>query len=178
MVRRFSLCAAIVMTACAGTGYLCVDSGKTRLYRPGDSGLGMAFVALLFGGYVSWWFSTGDHVVMATGAKSKGLAVIYPKNWCPCRAAMTILTEIAGIDMELVFARSIDTVVAALAIVCDVFMFEFGWRPGGTNIVALFAIIVCRHVFVDLAPGGLAVVAAYAVVRDAGVIHAGGDGKI
>ena len=83
MAGWFSLCTVIVMTGRAGAGYLCVDGCKTGLYCPGNSGLGMAFVALLFGGYVSWWFSAGNHVIMATGTKPEDLAVIYPENRCP-----------------------------------------------------------------------------------------------
>jgi len=57
-------------------------------------------------------------------------------------------------------------------------MFELSWRPGGTNVMALLAFIMCGHMFVDLATCGLAIMAAYAVVCDAGVIHACRDSKI
>jgi len=77
MFRRLSLCAAIVVTGYTGTAYLCMDSGKTGLNCPGNSGLGVAFVALLFSRYVARWFSSRNNVVMAAGTKTKDLTVVY-----------------------------------------------------------------------------------------------------
>jgi len=91
---------------------------------------------------------------------------------------MTVFAEVAGIDMEFMFACGIDTVVTALAVVCDVLMFKFRRGPGGTDVMALFAIVMCGYMFIDFTPGGLSVVAAFAVMRDACVIHTRGNGKI
>jgi len=91
---------------------------------------------------------------------------------------MTVLAEIARIDMKFVFAGGIDAIVAALAVVDDVFVFKLRRCPGGSNVMALFAIVMCGHVFFDFAPGSLSIMTTYTIVCDAGVIHARGNGEI
>ncbi len=86
-----------------------------------------------------------DYAVMARTAGADDLRVINGEDGLPDVGAMAVLANVARLDVRLVLAGRIDTVMTFGAIAREVQVIEIGRQPGDRR-VAVVAVVAARDV--------------------------------
>jgi len=162
--RRFArrIHAVVATEAVTGDVYMVEIGG-----HPGDRGV--AVVAGVAALDMCRILAHSDRAVVAGTARADDLRVIHDVSRRPDHIVMTILADIARVDVTGTFAGRLDAVMAAGTIIGNVGMVEVGRYPrvGGVAIVAGVAAADVRRVF---AGGYGAIVARTAQADDLRVV--------
>ena len=119
-------------------------------------------------------FTGRSRAVMAGTAGAKNLGVIDHDWWDPDRRAMAIFANVCRLNVGLVFAGRLDSVVAIDTITGDINVIKIGRYPGVSDMAAIAGVIadnMCR-IFARCAES---IVAPNAITDDAIVIEYGGQ---
>lgn len=89
----------------------------------------MAIVAVISTRDMRWGFPRRDRTVVASGAGTHHLGVVYDINRRKNDVVMAVLTDFRRLDMRGILADCISSVVAAEAISRDIDVIEIGRSP-------------------------------------------------
>ena len=129
----------------------------------------MAIVACITTCDVRRMLTDGDGAVVTRHTSPDDLCMVDSIGRCPHRVIVAVLAYVGGIDMRLVFARRISTVVTANTIVCYARMIKNRRSPGNGRMTGIAIVRTChvRRMF----PGcNAAIVASEAGSQDLRVI--------
>ena len=120
----------------------------------------MAIITLRCGRQMVQVFAHGDDAIVATGAGTDDLQVIYLYYGFPQTGRVTIFTDIGAVDMVQSFANSRDAVMTTCTATDYLQMIHrYCWFPD-TGGMAVLTDVGAANVVKSLASGGHAIVAA------------------
>ena len=146
------------------------DDGRVieRSRHPGVGGV--AVVACVSAGDVSWMLADGNRAVMAGAACADDLCVVHRVGGRPLHPVVAVLANVTRVDMRCGLARGIDAVVAACAVARNVRMVERRRYPA-IGRVAVVTGVATREMPGMLAGGYGAVVAGRAGTEHLRVVY-------
>jgi len=148
-----------------------VDSCESCLDKPGDSGIGVARIALQYRGNMVLWHSLSDRVIVTAITLPYDFLMIDIHHRQPACAVVASLTRRGAGDVLRVFAAGMQVVMALLAIVVNTDMIKERRHPTGANAVAGLAVLANRYVVDMFATCKNTIVTAQAVCLDTRVVH-------
>jgi len=119
---------------------------------------GVTVIAIIAARYVRRMLAGCSRSVVAGTACANDLCVVHLVSGYECHVVVTILANIAGLDMGRVFARGVRAVMAAEAIADNIRVIECGGYPAHRR-MAVIAVVAAIDVRRILALGNCAVVA-------------------